>query len=77
MPTIRCSRCYTGITTTSEISPKMTCFLCNSCDLRWKEIEGKLKGHSHKDDVRKAFIRFVNDLTNLKNTTLRGLNNVK
>jgi len=55
----------------------MTAFLCNNCDLKWKEIAKKMKGHSYDDDVRKAFIRFVNDLTNLRNTTLRGLNNVK
>ena len=77
MSTVKCTRCYVPITTTSEISPSMTAFLCNNCDLKWKEIAKKMKGHSYDDDVRKAFIRFVNDLTNLRNTTLRGLNNVK
>jgi len=77
MPIVKCTRCYVPIITVSEIGKSITCFLCNSCDLKLKEIERTLKGHSHEDDVRKAFIRYVNDLTNLRNTTLRGLNNVK
>lgn len=77
MTTVKCTRCTVPIEFTNELNPKITCFLCNSCDLRWKEIENRLLGHTYSDEMRKAFIKFINDLTTLQNNTLRGFKNGK
>lgn len=71
--TVQCTRCRVPIETFTEPAPKMTAFLCNPCHLKWKEIENKMVGHAYEDEMRKAFISFMNDLLYLKNATLRGL----
>lgn len=70
---LQCTRCKIGIETYTEPSPRMTIFLCNSCGMKWKEMEDRMIGHAYEDERRKAFINFVNSLPYLKNTTLRGL----
>lgn len=71
MVTLKCTRCYKPIEVLEQPAASMTCYLCNSCAMLWKEKEAKLKGHCEKDDIRKAFISFVNSFTTLRNVTLR------
>lgn len=63
---LQCSRCKVGIETFTEPAHKMNGFLCNSCWLKWKDIEAKLLGHVYEDEMRKAFIHFVNSMPFLK-----------
>lgn len=57
--TVKCSRCEQLIEFYNKPGPKMTCFLCNNCHLKWKEIEDRMIGHSYADEMRKAFVNFV------------------
>jgi hypothetical protein len=70
---IPCTRCGVKLEVQTLPLKRMTCILCNSCHMKWKEIEEKLVGHVYEDEMRKAFISFMNDLINLRNHTLRGL----
>lgn len=70
---VQCARCTTRIETYTTPGPKINAFLCNNCHLKWKDIETRLIGHAYQDEMRKAFIDFVNDLAHLRNHTLRGL----
>ena len=69
---VQCTRCRVGIESHTQPAPKMTAFLCNSCHLLWKDIENKMLHHAYEDEMRKAFIDFMNSLPYLKNQTLRG-----
>ena len=68
---VKCNRCTKGIETTTPPSNKMTGFLCNSCHLGWKDIESKLVGHTYADEMRDAFIQYVNSLAHLRNFNLK------
>ncbi len=68
---LQCTRCKIPIESHTLPSPKMTAFLCNPCHLKWKEIENRMVGNSYEDEMRKAFVSFMNDLTNLRNIHLR------
>lgn len=67
---LKCTRCGTGIETTTAPGPKSTGFLCVSCHMKWLDIEKKLDGHVYADEKRDAFIKFINDLVYLRNHTL-------
>lgn len=64
---VKCTRCRSAIETLTQPGPKSTGFLCNSCHLKWKEIEMKLDGHAYADEKREAFIKFLNSLPYLRN----------
>lgn len=64
---VKCSRCRVGIETTTQPGPKSTGFLCNSCHMKWLDIEKKLDGHVYADEKRDAFIKFLNSLPYLRN----------
>lgn len=68
---LQCTRCKISIESHTTPAPRMTAFLCNPCHLKWKEIESKMIGHAYEDEMRKAFVNFMNDLTNLRNIHLR------
>ena len=55
---IPCSKC--GLLIETITKPITTGYLCNKCHLQWKDIEGKMVGHSYQDELNKAFIKFVN-----------------
>ena len=57
---LKCARCERLIESYTEPGPKISCFLCNSCALGWKEKQDKLLGHTYEDEMRKAFIEYVN-----------------
>ena len=56
---LECTRCNTLIESHTKPGSKMTCFLCNSCHLKWKEIEDRMIGRCYEDEMRKAFINYV------------------
>lgn len=70
---LQCGRCKASIETVTKPAPRMNFFLCNSCSLKWKEIQDKMVGHAYEDEMRKAFINFVNTFEYLRNQPLRGL----
>ena len=68
---LKCNRCTKAIETTTKPGPKMSGFLCNSCHMGWKDIEAKLIGHTYADEMREAFITYVNSLAHLRNFNLK------
>ena len=56
---LKCSRCEKNIESFTKPAPKMSCFLCNSCFMLWKEKESKLLGHAYEDEMRAQFIKFI------------------
>jgi len=67
---LRCTRCQARIETSTKPGPKVNCFLCLSCEMKWQEIRDKMTDHAYQDEVRDAFISFVNGLAHLRNKTL-------
>lgn len=67
MYAIPCTRCRVIIETYTKPLDRQNAFLCNSCHMMWQEKEKKLIGHAYEDEMRKAFVNFLNELPYLRN----------
>jgi len=56
---IQCARCHAVMETTTPPKEKHF-YLCNCCQMGWKDIESKLIGHTYQDELNKALVNYVN-----------------
>ena len=58
--TLRCAKCEIYVEVETRPAPKMNGFLCNMCWMKWEDTKRKLEGKTYADEMRRAFINFIN-----------------